>query len=92
MDTENLSPHYLGHRVCWFSISVFEVGVCQHISALGGPQALGPLSCTGSRSCSEPPLSPRGVRGSGSGDSARVGDSMDSQPHSPAWEQQHCSH
>ena len=64
------------------------MGVRQHISALGGPQALGPLSCTGSRSCSQPALTPRGVRGSGRGDSARVGDSMDAQPHSSAWEQQ----
>lgn len=28
----------------------------------------------------------------GRGDSARVSDSMDAQPHSPAWEQQHCWH
>ena len=90
--TQKIRLPSLGTQGLSFSISVSKVGVCQRISALGGPQALSPLFCTGSRSCSLPPLSPRGVRDSGRVDSARVGHSMDAEPHSPAWEQQHCWH
>ena len=66
-----------------------EVGVRQRISALGGPHTLGlsPAQGAGPALGLLCPLMVSGVQAEG--DSARVGDSMDAQPHSSAWEQQH---
>ena len=66
-----------------------EVGVRQRISALGGPHVLGlsPAQGAGPALSLLCPLMVSGAQAEG--DSARVGDSMDAQPHSSAWEQQH---
>ena len=87
-----MSPS-LGTQGLFVSISGCEVGdPSDIISGLGGPHC--PLPCLLHREQVLLSASsvPRGVRGSGTVDSARFSDSVDTQPHSLAWKQQHCWH
>ena len=89
---KSVSPS-LGTQGLFVSISGSEMGDSSDIiSGLGGPHC--PLPCLLHREQVLLSASsvPRGVRGSGTVDSARFGDSVDTQPHSPAWKVQDCWH
>ena len=89
---KSVSPS-LGTQGLFVSISGSEMGdLSDIISGLGGSHC--PLPCLLHREHVLLSASsvPRGVQGSGTVDSARFGDSVDTQPHSPAWKQQDCWH
>ena len=83
----------LGTQGLFVSISGSMVGGSSDIiSGLGGPHCLLPCLLHRKQVLLSASSVPRGVRGSGTVDSARFGDPVDTQPHSPAWKQQHCWH
>ena len=57
-ETGNLCPHHWGHRVCLSQSQgpMWEIRLTSS-QAWAAPTALCPVSCTGNRSCSQPPLS-----------------------------------
>ena len=90
-DTENLSPITGDTGSFVLYLSVQGGGLSAHLSP-GRPPSPQPSLLHREQVLLSASSVPSWCPGLRQGDLARVGDSMDAEPHSPAWEQQHCWH